>query len=145
MAGVAAVDWRARALDAEALTAQIKERMTYYTTVATDADVGTVKAWCNGANFLPPGALAEAVTRLLRRVEAAEARAAEFAQPGDVLELRRAVFELIELARAAGHNDRSEVVAAKELIRCIVQGCGLAGACDGTGTDNYPCPLRRKL
>jgi hypothetical protein len=62
------------------------------------------------------------------------------------LELRRSLFELIELA-----NERSDVYTgeayqkvrdAKELIRCSVQGCGLGGACNGKGLPEYPCPLR---
>lgn len=57
--------------------------------------------------------------------------------------LQRSVFELIELAKQHGLNDNTQVNQAKELIRCRVLGCGMAGACDGQGGDHHPCPLRK--
>lgn len=61
------------------------------------------------------------------------------------LELRRSLFELIELCSldSVGAVDDDRVRKAKELIRCSVQGCGLGGACDGKGLAQYPCPLRQ--
>jgi HEPN domain-containing protein len=66
------------------------------------------------------------------------------------LKLKRAVFELVELAQQqvlASPDEESKetwytIRNAKELIRCTVQECGLGGACDGKGLDQYPCPLR---
>lgn len=65
------------------------------------------------------------------------------------LKLKRAIFDLIELNNKHLENQDEEtkeawdtVRAAKELIRCTVQECGLGGACDGKGLDQYPCPLR---
>jgi hypothetical protein len=62
----------------------------------------------------------------------------------DRLALRRSLFELIELANKLDINVLSyeKIRRAKELIRCIVQDCGLGGACDGKGLPQYPCPLR---
>jgi hypothetical protein len=64
------------------------------------------------------------------------------AQSKDVLTLQRALCALIHLAKANGLNDEIIVNQAKELIRCRVLNCGLAGACDGIGGDQYPCPLK---
>lgn len=60
------------------------------------------------------------------------------------LKLKRSLFELIEVCKldSVGLGDDQRVRDAKELIRCIVQECGLGGACNGKGTDQYPCPLR---
>lgn len=60
----------------------------------------------------------------------------------DLLTLQRALCALIHLAKTHGLNNNPTVNAAKELIRCRVLGCGLAGACDGVGSSQYPCPLK---
>lgn len=60
----------------------------------------------------------------------------------DLLTLQRALCALIHLAKGNGLNDNVDVNEAKELIRCRVLGCGLAGACDGVGGGRYPCPLK---
>jgi hypothetical protein len=60
-----------------------------------------------------------------------------------LLALQRAVCDLISLAKENGLNDVVVVNQAKELIRCRVLRCGLAGACNGIGGVNYPCPLKR--
>lgn len=60
----------------------------------------------------------------------------------DLLAHQRALLALIDLAKAHGLNDNLDVNEAKELIRCRVLGCGLAGACDGAGSKQYPCPLK---
>lgn len=57
------------------------------------------------------------------------------------LKLKQALFKLIELSKDAGHNGHDAVREAKELIRCRVQGCGNAGACNGHGSREHPCPL----
>jgi hypothetical protein len=57
------------------------------------------------------------------------------------LALQRSLCALIHLAKGNGLNDNIAVNQAKELIRCRVLGCGLGGACDGVGSDQYPCPL----
>ena len=63
------------------------------------------------------------------------------------LKLKRALFEMIELAEdrpeCYSEDNHQQVRNAKELIRCIVQGCGLGGACNGKGLPEYPCPLRK--
>jgi hypothetical protein len=59
-----------------------------------------------------------------------------------LLALQRALCTLIHLAKDNDLNADSTVNQAKELIRCRVLGCGLAGACDGVGSDQYPCPLK---
>lgn len=64
------------------------------------------------------------------------------AESQDVLTLQRALCALIHLAKDNGLNDDITVNQAKELIRCRVLGCGLAGACNGVGGDQYPCPLK---
>lgn len=58
--------------------------------------------------------------------------------------LQRALCMLIHLAKNNGLNGNTDVNEAKELIRCRVLGCGLAGACDGVGGSQYPCPLKEK-
>lgn len=60
----------------------------------------------------------------------------------ELLALQRALCALIHLAKDNGLNDDTDVNEAKELIRCRVLGCGLAGACDGVGGAQYPCPLK---
>lgn len=60
----------------------------------------------------------------------------------NLLTLQRALCALIHLAKDNGLNDNAAVNEAKELIRCRVLDCGLAGACDGVGSDRYPCPLK---
>ena len=62
----------------------------------------------------------------------------------NLLTRQRALCSLIHLAKDNGLNDDIAVNQAKELIRCRVLGCGLAGACDGVGGDQYPCPLKVK-
>lgn len=62
----------------------------------------------------------------------------------EILELRRALFALAEAAVENGMEAFWQVRGAKELLRCVRQECGLAGACDGRGTDESPCPLRSK-
>ena len=64
------------------------------------------------------------------------------AEGGDLLTHQRALCALIHLAKDNGLNDDSAVNQAKELIRCRVLGCGLAGACDGEGLGQHPCPLK---
>lgn len=54
----------------------------------------------------------------------------------------RALLDLIELATALGHDADDRVREAKEVIRCSVTGCGNAGACDGIGSRQYPCPVK---
>lgn len=58
-----------------------------------------------------------------------------------LLALQRSLLALIELAKANGLNSENEVRNAKELIRCRVLQCGMAGACNGDGLGR--CPLRR--
>lgn len=67
---------------------------------------------------------------------------AEVEREDDLLTLQRALCTLIHLAKNNGFNDDVDVNEAKELIRCSVLGCGLAGACDGVGSARYPCPLK---
>lgn len=64
----------------------------------------------------------------------------------DRLALRRSLFELIELCKldSVGLGDDQRIRDAKELIRCIVQGCGNGGACNGKGLPQYPCPLQAR-
>lgn len=57
--------------------------------------------------------------------------------------LKRSLCDLIHLAKDNGLNDTPQLHQAKELIRCRVQECGLAGACDGVGSRDYPCPIAR--
>jgi hypothetical protein len=64
------------------------------------------------------------------------------AETDDLLTRQRALCALIHLAKDNGLNDDIAVNQAKELIRCRVLHCGLAGACDGIGIDQYPCPLK---
>lgn len=59
-----------------------------------------------------------------------------------VRHLQRAVLDLILIAKAVGLNEHAKVNEAKELIRCRVLQCGMAGACTGRGVDPYVCPLR---
>jgi hypothetical protein len=67
---------------------------------------------------------------------------AKAAESGDVLEHQRALFGLIDLAKDNGLNGNDDVNEAKELIRCRVLGCGLAGACNGGHGDvGQRCPL----
>ena len=60
----------------------------------------------------------------------------------DLLTLQRSLCALIHLAKNNGLNNNIDVNEAKELIRCRVLNCGHAGACDGIGSDQYPCPLK---
>lgn len=60
-------------------------------------------------------------------------------RPTYVVELQTMLRKVIELAKRDYHPTIRE---AKELIRCRVTGCGLAGACHGGGTKEYPCPLK---
>lgn len=56
-------------------------------------------------------------------------------------DLSAALLSLIELCAASGLDGHADVHYAKGLIRCDITGCGLAGACDGRGSEQYPCPL----
>lgn len=67
------------------------------------------------------------------------------AQIDDLLTRQRALCALIHLAKDNGLNDDIDVNQAKELIRCRVLNCGLAGACDGVGIGMCPCPLKETL
>lgn len=67
---------------------------------------------------------------------------AKDAESADLLTHQRALCALIHLAKDNGLNGNTAVNEAKELIRCRVLSCGLAGACDGIGGDQYPCPLK---
>jgi len=67
---------------------------------------------------------------------------AKAAEGQDLRAHQQALFALIDLAKSRGLNERYDVNEAKELIRCRVLGCGLAGACNGVGIDLYPCPLK---
>jgi hypothetical protein len=60
----------------------------------------------------------------------------------DLLTLQRSLCALIHLAKNNGLSSDVDVNEAKELIRCRVLNCGHAGACDGIGSDQYPCPLK---
>lgn len=60
----------------------------------------------------------------------------------DLLAIQRSLCALIHLAKDNGLNGNLDVNEAKELIRCRVLACGRAGACNGVGTDQYPCPLK---
>lgn len=63
---------------------------------------------------------------------------------GDYLKaLQRSLCDLIQLAKDSDLNSHPAVRQAKELIRCRVLDCGLAGACNGVGLETAPCPLRR--
>ena len=64
------------------------------------------------------------------------------AESKDLLTHQRALCALIHIAKDNGLNDDITVNQAKELIRCRVLSCGLAGACDGVGLGPYPCPLK---
>ncbi len=64
------------------------------------------------------------------------------AENENLLTHQRALCSLIHLAKDNGLNDDIAVSQAKELIRCRVLHCDLAGACDGVGIEQYPCPLK---